>query len=58
MATLGQTPEGLVPRSDLPTPEPLRLYVCARRGLADGVVARTASVLGPLLAEAELAAAG
>lgn len=37
MATLGQTPEGLVERTDLPEPEPLTLYVTARRGLDAGV---------------------
>lgn len=52
MATLGQTPDGLVPRPDLPTPEPLQLYVCARRGLADPIVDRAASVVRPLLGSA------
>jgi hypothetical protein len=52
MATLGQTPDGLVPRPDLPTPEPLQLYVCARRGLADSIVDRAASVVRPLLGSA------
>jgi DNA-binding transcriptional LysR family regulator len=49
MATMGQTPEGLVPRTDLPAPEPLGLYICSRRGLPDSVVARAASVVRPLL---------
>jgi DNA-binding transcriptional LysR family regulator len=49
MATLGQTPEGLVPRTDLPTPEPLQLYVCARHGLPEPVVVKTASVVRSLL---------
>jgi DNA-binding transcriptional LysR family regulator len=55
-ATTGQTPEGLVPRTDLPTPEPLRLYVCARRGLPEPVVAQAVAVVRPLLAS-ELVAA-
>jgi DNA-binding transcriptional LysR family regulator len=49
MATMGQTPEGLVPCTELPTPEPLRLYVCARRGLPADVVTLTASAVQPLL---------
>jgi len=49
MATMGQTPEGLVPRTDLPTPEPLQLYVCSRRGLPEPVLAEAASVVRPLL---------
>jgi DNA-binding transcriptional LysR family regulator len=49
MATMGQTPAGLVPRSDLPAAEPLRLYVCARRGLPDDVVPTVATALAPLL---------
>ncbi len=53
MATLGQTPEGLVERSDLPTPEPLQLYVCARRGLPTLVSERVASALRPALDSAE-----
>lgn len=50
MATLGQTPEGLVRRDDLPTPEPLRLSVCARSGLPADVVRLAADALAPLLA--------
>jgi DNA-binding transcriptional LysR family regulator len=50
MATLGRTPEGLVPRSDLPTAEPLQLYVCARRGLPEPVVEQAASAVRSLLA--------
>jgi len=34
MATLGQTPAGLVPRDDLPRPVPLELGVWSRQGLA------------------------
>jgi DNA-binding transcriptional LysR family regulator len=55
MATLGRTPEGLVARTDLPTPEPLRLYVCSRRGLPDAVVDLAASAVRPLLAPALVA---
>jgi DNA-binding transcriptional LysR family regulator len=33
MATLGQTPMGLVPRNDLPRAMPLELTVCSRQGL-------------------------
>jgi DNA-binding transcriptional LysR family regulator len=50
MATLGQTPDGLVPRDDLPAPEPLQLYVCPRRGLPEPVVRQAASVVSSLLA--------
>jgi DNA-binding transcriptional LysR family regulator len=57
MATLGQTPEGLVPRADLPTPEPLRLFVCARQGLPSQVSDLVAEVLRPVLSGAALAAA-
>jgi DNA-binding transcriptional LysR family regulator len=57
MATLGQTPEGLVPRSDLPTPEPLRLYVCGRRGLPAPVSDLVAEAVRPVLNGAALAAA-
>lgn len=52
MATLGQTPEGLVPRSDLPTPDPLTLYVCSRPGLTGGVAELAAAALRPLLTDA------
>jgi len=57
MATLGQTPEGLVPRSDLPTPDPLQLFVRGRQGLPTQVPGLVAEVLRPLLSSAELAAA-
>jgi len=33
MATLGQTPDGMVARGDLPSPEPISLSVWPRRGL-------------------------
>ena len=58
MATLGQTPEGLVPRSDLPTPEPLQLFVCSRPGLPDQVVQFAADALRPLLTRDLSAAIG
>jgi DNA-binding transcriptional LysR family regulator len=45
MATLGQTPEGLVARTDLPTPEPLELAVWTRQGLSP---ATAQSVVAPL----------
>lgn len=48
MATLGHTPEGLAQRSDLPTPTPLQLYTCARRGLPADVAHLTANALKPL----------
>jgi DNA-binding transcriptional LysR family regulator len=37
LATLGQTPEGLVPRDDLPEPRALPLAIWSRAGLADDV---------------------
>ncbi|MEP9384737.1 LysR family transcriptional regulator [Nocardioides cheoyonin] len=49
MATLGQTPEGLVARNDLPPPEPLTLYVCSRPGLSDTAARLAAEALRPLL---------
>ncbi|WP_028656193.1 LysR family transcriptional regulator [Nocardioides sp. J54] len=52
MATLGQTPAGLVRRDDLPSPAPIRLHVCARAGLPDGVARMTVDALRPLLASA------
>lgn len=57
MATLGETPAGLVPRTDLPTPEPLRLHVCGRQGLPSQVVGVVADMLRPVLHGAGLAAA-
>lgn len=50
MATLGQTPEGLTPRHDLPTPEPLSLHVCSRPGLPDTVARLAVAALRPCLA--------
>ncbi len=49
LATLGQTPEGLVPRSDLPAAQPLRLSVGARAGLSPTTVKIAADALRPLL---------
>jgi hypothetical protein len=49
MATLGTVPVGLVPRTDLPEPAPLRLYVCARPGLPAGVAQTAAAAVRPLL---------
>jgi DNA-binding transcriptional LysR family regulator len=51
MATLGQTPDGLVARDDLPTPEPIALSVWPRRGLSlpltDGVADSLRRLLAP-----------
>jgi DNA-binding transcriptional LysR family regulator len=49
MATMGQTPEGLVVRDDLPAATPLALTVWPRPGLDVQVVSRTAEALRPLL---------
>ena len=49
MATLGQTPAGLIPRDDLPTPEPLQLFICSRQGLSDSVAQLAAETVRPLL---------
>jgi DNA-binding transcriptional LysR family regulator len=49
MATMGQTPEGLVARDDLPVPAPLVLAVWSRQGLPAEVAPRTADALRPLL---------
>jgi len=49
MATMGQTPEGLVARDDLPRPDPLPLTVRPRQGLAPAITTRTAEALRPLL---------
>lgn len=53
MATLGHTPEGLVRRHDLPTPEPLQLYICARPGLAGPIAGLTADAVRPVLGARE-----
>ncbi len=51
MATLSQTPEGLVARDDLPSPRPLPLAVWSRHGLTDLVTQRVTDALRHLLAE-------
>ncbi|MQY21435.1 LysR family transcriptional regulator [Nocardia macrotermitis] len=50
LATLGQTPDGLVPRADLPTAEPLRLSIGARPDLPAATAKIAADALRPLLA--------
>jgi DNA-binding transcriptional LysR family regulator len=45
MATLGQTPEGLVVRDDLPAPAPLELAVWSRQGLPPETAQRVAEAL-------------
>ncbi|MCW2571271.1 MAG: transcriptional regulator, LysR family [Frankiales bacterium] len=49
MATLGQPPEGLVARDDLPKPRPLPLAVWARHGLAPELTGTVAEALRQLL---------
>ncbi|MGY1808145.1 LysR family transcriptional regulator [Blastococcus sp. SYSU D00669] len=50
MATLGQIPEGLVARDDLPRPDPLPLAAWARQGLPPEIARRVADALRRLLA--------
>jgi DNA-binding transcriptional LysR family regulator len=50
MATLGQTPEGLELRDELPRPDPIPLSVWSRHGLAPGVSRRVSGALRQLLA--------
>jgi DNA-binding transcriptional LysR family regulator len=50
MATMGQTPEGLVARADLPAPAPLALTVWPRQGLPAEVALCAAEALRPMLA--------
>jgi DNA-binding transcriptional LysR family regulator len=45
MATLGQTPEGLVARDDLPRPAPLELSVWSREGLPPETAQRISAAL-------------
>jgi DNA-binding transcriptional LysR family regulator len=45
MATLGQTPEGLIARDDLPRPAPLELAVWSRQGLPPETAQRVAAAL-------------
>jgi DNA-binding transcriptional LysR family regulator len=52
MATLGQTPEGLAPRIDLPKPRPLPLAVWARKGLAVEITRAAADAVSELLSGA------
>ncbi|AEH10084.1 MULTISPECIES: LysR family transcriptional regulator [Protofrankia] len=52
MATLGQTPEGLVARDDLPRPAPLPLAVWSRHGLSAKIAQRVAEALQQLLTQA------
>jgi DNA-binding transcriptional LysR family regulator len=49
MATLGQTPEGLAPRDDLPKPRPLPLAVWARKGLSVEIIHAAAMAMTDLL---------
>jgi DNA-binding transcriptional LysR family regulator len=50
MATLGQTPDGMVARDDLPSPEPIPLSVWPRRGLPLDLTEGVAQSLRRLLA--------
>ena len=49
MATLGQSPEGLVARDDLPKPRPLPVALWARHGLASALTRTVADALQQLL---------
>ncbi len=49
MATLGQAPDGLVARTDLPTPEPITLSVWSKRGLPLNLTEKVADSLRRLL---------
>jgi DNA-binding transcriptional LysR family regulator len=51
MATLGQTPTGLIPRYDLPRAVPLELTVCSRQGLAPQLVQCVADAVRRLITE-------
>ncbi|GAA3640391.1 LysR family transcriptional regulator [Kineosporia mesophila] len=51
MATLGQTPEGLAARHDLPAPRPLPLAVWSRQGLPSHTSTAVAQALRGLLTE-------
>jgi DNA-binding transcriptional LysR family regulator len=55
MATLGRTPEGLVPCPDLPVPEPLQLYICSRPGLTGPIAHLAADAVRPLISPVALA---
>ncbi|MEV4351381.1 LysR substrate-binding domain-containing protein [Actinoplanes sp. NPDC049596] len=52
MATLGEHPDGLVPRDDLPPPAPLELSVRSRRGITRELVEGAVASLAPLPAAA------
>jgi DNA-binding transcriptional LysR family regulator len=52
MATLGQTPEGLVARDDLPRPAPLELGVWSRQGLPLETSQRVSEALRRVMDEA------
>jgi DNA-binding transcriptional LysR family regulator len=54
MATLGQTPDGLVARHDLPAPEPITLSVWPRRGLPRDLTEQVADSLRRLLTPSRL----
>lgn len=58
MATMGQTPERLVARHDLPTAEPLTLGVQPRAGLAPEISRYTSDALGHLLDPSPVLAKG
>ena len=51
MATLGQSPDGLVPRPDLPAPQSLALSLWARRGLPPDLTQAAEAALLQLLAQ-------
>lgn len=58
MATLGQTPQGLVPRDDLPEAQPLPLSLWARRGLRADLSTGVAAALRRLLSRTDAAPTG
>jgi DNA-binding transcriptional LysR family regulator len=58
MATLAQTPEGLVAREDLPRPAPLELAVWTRHGLAPEIAQRVTQPLRRLISAPNLLPSG
>jgi hypothetical protein len=54
MATLGQAPDGLVARDDLPTPEPITMSVWPKRGLPLDLTEEVADSLRRLLTPSRL----
>lgn len=58
MATLGQTPEGLVARVDLPPPRPIPLHLWSRRGLSPAIVDAAVSAVSQLLVPPPVLAKG